>query len=201
MPKQAILIILILILSTGNLHAETIKQRSYIFRYDNGADGMADQTYLICNDCQDDKPTIIPNLVAHASVAIYSKNDKNPGKSPTMPQAQQDSLTRQDEREKPITEIVHFNFDSAMLLPEAISMLDHIQTGKSLHLKGYTCTIGSGIYNLGLSQKRADAVSLYLKKRGISILSSIGFGKSSMYSEKSLNRRVELIENKEKNGP
>jgi outer membrane protein OmpA-like peptidoglycan-associated protein len=54
---------------------------------------------------------------------------------------------------------------------------------------------------MALSQQRADAVSRYLKKRGISILTSIGYGKSTMYTDKSLNRRVEIIENKENNGP
>jgi len=67
MRKSTILIFLIFILSAEILHAETIKERSYSFRYDDGAEGMPDQTYLICNNCQKDRPTIIPNLVAHAS--------------------------------------------------------------------------------------------------------------------------------------
>jgi outer membrane protein OmpA-like peptidoglycan-associated protein len=195
MAKPTILIILVLILSTGILHAETIKQRSYNFRYDDGALGMPDQTYLICSNCQDDKPTIIPNLVAHAyAIAGFPKSappiiGRNLSAN-AMPLVQPATVSVK----------VHFDFDSAELLPETISVLDRIESGKGLHLKGFTCTTGTDNYNLALSQKRADAVSLYLKKRGISVLSSKGFGKSTTYPDKSLNRRVEINENKENNG-
>jgi outer membrane protein OmpA-like peptidoglycan-associated protein len=205
MPKTTILIILIFILSTGMLHAETIKQRSYNFQYDDGAMGMPDQTYLICKNCPDDKPTIIPNLVAHASAVVVL-----PQSAPSIDKAlvvkatslvQPACFKKKDEvSAKPVAKKVHFGFDSAVLLPGTISILDRIEAGKALHLKGYSCTIGTADYNLALSQRRADAVSNYLKKRGISILTSTGFGKSTLYPDKALNRRVEIIENKENNG-
>jgi outer membrane protein OmpA-like peptidoglycan-associated protein len=196
MRKPTILIFLIFILSAEILHAETIKERSYSFRYDDGAEGMPDQTYLICNNCQDDRPTIIPNLVAHASaVAELPKNE--PVSFDTNPR----EIAMHLVQSVPVAEKVHFNFDSAVLLPETTSILDRMQPKRGLRLAGFTCTIGTDNYNMALSQQRADAVSRYLKKRGISILTSIGYGKSTMYTDKSLNRRVEIIENKENNGP
>jgi outer membrane protein OmpA-like peptidoglycan-associated protein len=191
MPKTSFFIILIFILSTEILYAETIKERSYNFEYDDGAIGMADQTYLLCSHCQDDKPTIIPNLVAHASA--IAEIPKSPPKiiptnfaGNTVPLVQTVA----------IKEKVHFKFDSALLLPEATSILDRIGSTRGLLLSGYTCTIGADNYNLALSQRRADAVSRYLKKRGLSIISCKGVGKSTMYPDKSLNRRVEIIEDK-----
>jgi outer membrane protein OmpA-like peptidoglycan-associated protein len=198
MPKSTIFIFLILILSANILYAESIKQRTYNYRYDDGAEGMPDQTYLICNDCQDDKPSVVPNLVAHASIATQTPMIEPAAYN--IANSNQVDTVKPLVQSKPFFEKVHFNFDSSMLLPEAISILDRIDTKRSLRLAGYTCTIGTDKYNLGLSQKRADAVSRYLKKRGISILSSIGNGKSSMYPDKSLNRRVDIFENKENNG-
>lgn len=196
MAKTAILMFLAFMLSAGILHAETIKQRSYTFRYDDGAEGMPGQTYLVCSNCQDDKPTIIPNLVAHAHAVLEFQKSAPPviEKPPAvkdMPLVQSSTAAKN----------VHFDFDSAELSPETISQLDRIAAGKGLLLKGFTCTIGTDKYNLALSQKRADAVSAYLKKRGISVLSSLGCGKSAAHPDKSENRRVEIIESKENNGP
>ena len=195
MRKSTILIFLIFILSAKILHAETIKERSYSFRYDDGAEGMPDQTYLICNNCQDDRPTIIPNLVAHASpVAGFPKN------APVSFDTNPCEIAMHLVQSVPVAEKAHFNFDSAVLLPETTLILDRIETKRGLRIAGFTCTIGTDKYNMALSQQRADAVSRYLKKRGISILTSIGYGKSTMYPDKTLNRRVEIIENKENNG-
>jgi outer membrane protein OmpA-like peptidoglycan-associated protein len=158
--------------------------------------GVLDQTYLICSNCGDDKPTIIPNLVAHACAALEPSKSAPPIIDKklavnAMPLAQPATVAKQ----------VHFGFDSAELLPETISVLDRIETGKALHLEGFSCTSGTDMYNLALSQKRADAVSLYLKKRGITVLSAKGLGRSTVYPGKPLNRRVDIIENKEDNGP
>jgi outer membrane protein OmpA-like peptidoglycan-associated protein len=77
-------------------------------------------------------------------------------------------------------------------------------TDRSVLIVGYTDSIGGEDYNLGLSQRRADAVKFYLVNQGIdsSRLSSSGMGKSSPVADNSSatgrqqNRRVEVtIEN------
>jgi outer membrane protein OmpA-like peptidoglycan-associated protein len=195
MAKPAILAILLFILAAGFLHAETIKERPYLFRYDGGAMGMQDQTFLICNDCQDDKPTMVPNLVAHTYAAPEPPKGERPGMDKNI-RVNSTSLVRPD----PDFEMVRFSFDSAELLPATIAVLNRIETGKGLDLKGFTCDVGKESYNLALSQKRADAVSSYLKKRGMTVLSSRGYGKSTAFPNRFLNRRVEIIENRENNG-
>jgi len=66
---------------------------------------------------------------------------------------------------------------------------------------GYTDNIGGEDYNLGLSQRRADAVKFYLVNQGVDSgrLSSSGMGKGSPVADNSSatgrqqNRRVEVI--------
>jgi outer membrane protein OmpA-like peptidoglycan-associated protein len=75
---------------------------------------------------------------------------------------------------------------------------------RTVLIVGYTDSIGGEDYNLGLSQRRADAVKFYLVNQGIdsSRLSASGMGKSSPVADNSSatgrqqNRRVEVtIEN------
>jgi outer membrane protein OmpA-like peptidoglycan-associated protein len=73
--------------------------------------------------------------------------------------------------------------------------------GRSVSIEGYTDSIGGDDYNLGLSQRRADAVKSYLIDQGIdsSRLSAIGRGNSEPVagnetpSGRQQNRRVELV--------
>ncbi|MGI2153156.1 OmpA family protein [Shewanella oncorhynchi] len=68
-------------------------------------------------------------------------------------------------------------------------------------IEGYTDSVGSEQYNLGLSQQRADSVSHFLQGKGIQSnrLSSLGKGESSPVannesaSGRQQNRRVEVI--------
>jgi len=113
------------------------------------------------------------------------------------PVVQTASIVTYVERPASVAETVHFNFDSAVLLPESIKKLNGLVPNNGLYLEGYTCTIGTDKYNLGLSQRRADAVRNFLKKRGLSILSALGRGKSTLYLDKPLNRRVEIFERRE----
>lgn len=72
---------------------------------------------------------------------------------------------------------------------------------RTVLIEGYTDSIGSEDYNLGLSQRRADAVRSYLVKQGIvsTRLSASGKGESSPIGDNSSNtgrqqnRRVEVI--------
>jgi OOP family OmpA-OmpF porin len=73
-----------------------------------------------------------------------------------------------------------------------------------ISIEGHTDSIGTDEYNLGLSQRRADAVRDYLVASGISpdmIVSTIGVGKANPIASndteegRSRNRRVEIIIN------
>jgi OOP family OmpA-OmpF porin len=66
-----------------------------------------------------------------------------------------------------------FDFDKAVLKPEAKSKLDDlVDKTKGINLEviiavGHTDSIGSDAYNQGLSVRRADAVKAYLVEKGV----------------------------------
>ncbi len=101
---------------------------------------------------------------------------------------------------------VNFAFDSTALdaaaraiLDEAANQIQAKPAGVTLTLLGYTDKIGSDAYNLGLSQRRANAVKAYLEQAGVpaSIMTARGMGKSFRYDNETeegrfMNRRCEL---------
>lgn len=102
---------------------------------------------------------------------------------------------------------VNFAFDSAVLKPNAKEKIDkavaHIQkmSDETFELLGHTDSIGTEEYNLGLSQRRADAVRNAMIKLGVAPerLIARGYGESKPIATNSTkegraqNRRVELL--------
>ena len=101
---------------------------------------------------------------------------------------------------------VYFEFDDAVLSPEATTKLDEfagevVDNELQLLIEGHTDWIAPEAYNMSLSVRRAEAVANYLESRGVSRdrLTTIGYGEtrpiSSNKSEESraLNRRSEIV--------
>jgi len=105
-----------------------------------------------------------------------------------------------------VLENVLFDFDKAVIKPEAYPLLNEVvailekNPNMSVELQGHTDNIGSQEYNMGLSLRRANAVADHLESKGISSdrLTTKGFGFSKPVAlngtefGRSLNRRVEL---------
>lgn len=102
---------------------------------------------------------------------------------------------------------VYFEFDSAILKPEAMDVLDNL--GEALtsgelmdyrfELAGHTDAVGSDAYNLDLSDSRAKAVLDYLVTAfGIDVtrIDAVGYGESRLLDpmdpEGDVNRRVQV---------
>lgn len=94
-----------------------------------------------------------------------------------------------------------FAFDSAELTGEARDYLAGIASslaGKSLTAHGHTCNIGTESYNMGLSERRAQAVADFLGTQGVSNINVVGHGESDPVASndteesRELNRRVEI---------
>jgi OOP family OmpA-OmpF porin len=68
---------------------------------------------------------------------------------------------------------VNFETNSDVLTAQSLPVLYKVASGLAQHphmkveLQGYTDSTGSAAYNLGLSQRRADAVREYLMRRGV----------------------------------
>jgi OmpA-OmpF porin, OOP family len=85
-----------------------------------------------------------------------------------------------------VVRAVDFEFNSTHLTVPAQHTLDEVaaalltQPELNVEVQGHTDSIGTESYNLGLSQRRAEAVKAYLVNRGLSatVLTAKGFGKS-----------------------
>lgn len=102
---------------------------------------------------------------------------------------------------------VHFENNSARLTPDSGAALDPVAAALGAHpdvrveLQGYTDSVGSGPYNLRLSQARADAVRDYLVAHGVPAdqLTSRGYGKAQPIADnktakgRAQNRRVVMM--------
>jgi len=102
--------------------------------------------------------------------------------------------------------VMLFNFDEAIIKPEAYPLLDEVAVileknpEIKVEINGYTDNTGPDAYNQWLSEKRARAVEEYLENKGVdpSRLTAKGYGNSnSVASNDTLagrreNRRVEL---------
>lgn len=108
---------------------------------------------------------------------------------------------------KRVLEGVNFDNDETALQPEAMAILDQVATSlrqwddARLEVAGYTDNWGREVYNLNLSQRRAEAVRSYLISKGLAAdhLSAKGYGEANPVAGnttaggRSQNRRVELV--------
>lgn len=124
----------------------------------------------------------------------------------TTPQAQQLDHAKSGDVVV-ILEGVNFEFDSARLRPDAITILDEAvtvlnhRTDISVDVVGHTDSTGPAQYNQGLSERRAKSVYDYFISKGIATdrLTTKGYGETRpAYSNatregRAKNRRVELV--------
>ena len=102
---------------------------------------------------------------------------------------------------------VLFAFDKAELSAQAAPRLDKLAgflmqfPERHMLIEGYTDSVGNESYNLGLSERRAQAVRDALVQRGVASarISAHGFGKAHPVADngladgRAMNRRVEIV--------
>ncbi|HAJ92735.1 MAG TPA: flagellar motor protein MotB, partial [Gammaproteobacteria bacterium] len=112
------------------------------------------------------------------------------------------------EHEQPILlRGVNFHYDTANLTQESMSILDGVARSLlsypeiKLEVAGHTDSSGDDAYNLDLSQRRSEAVRVYLISKGVNddMFSAHGYGEerpvgsNATAAGRAENRRVELI--------
>ena len=98
---------------------------------------------------------------------------------------------------------IFFEYDSDIIKPESFGILDEMSdilkddpTIQLVEIQGHTDTAGSEMYNLELSQRRADSVRRYLIEQGVSgarlVARGYGEGVNLRVGDDDANRRVEF---------
>ena len=101
---------------------------------------------------------------------------------------------------------VLFDFDKAVLKAEGKAEVDKLiaemkkYPGDTVVIEGHTCNIGSHEYNMGLGQRRADAVKRYMLENGIDAarISTVSYSydrpavPNDSPANRKLNRRAEF---------
>ena len=107
---------------------------------------------------------------------------------------------------RPVANNVLFDFDKAVLKPEGKVEVDKIVDSMKKFpkdtavIEGHTCDIGAEAYNMGLGQRRADAVQKYMVESGIDAarVQTVSFGETKPAvpndtpANRKLNRRAEF---------
>ncbi len=110
------------------------------------------------------------------------------------------------DRTVPVLNNVLFDFDKAVLKPEGKVEVDKLVAEMkkfakdTVVIEGHTCDIGADTYNMGLGQRRADAVQKYMVESGIDAarVQTVSFGETKpavpndSAANRKLNRRAEF---------
>ena len=114
--------------------------------------------------------------------------------------------TAEDQIDLAIKNEILFDVDSSQLRPRAKTTLEEIAEvfreypDTNLRVEGHADSTGSDAYNQRLSDRRAESVSSYLERQGVSgaRIDAIGFGENEPRASnatadgRQLNRRVEI---------
>lgn len=104
------------------------------------------------------------------------------------------------ERKMILLNHVLFDFDKAVLKAEGKAEVDKLiaemkkYPGDTVTIEGHTCNIGTHAYNMGLGQRRADAVKKYMVENGIDASRvqtvSFSFDKPAVPNDSPANRKL-----------
>ncbi len=133
---------------------------------------------------------------------IYAKAEEKPAPEVKGPDAPGPAVAKR----QAVNASFLFDFDKSVLKPEGKTTLDPIiadlkaHPGDSIAVSGHTCDIGTDVYNMGLGQRRADAVKKYLVDNGIDAarITTVSFGETKPAvpntdaANRKLNRRAEF---------
>lgn len=95
---------------------------------------------------------------------------------------------------------VLFDFDKAVLKPEGKAEVDKLvaemktNASDTVVIEGHTCNVGPAAYNMGLGQRRADAVKAYMVESGIDAARvesvSLGLTRPAVPNDSPANRKL-----------
>ena len=159
--------------------------------------------------------TLAVVLGSEASFAQQRQTTDYLGKTPTAEELIEALLPERPEAihieavEPEVQLNITFEFDSAELASDSLAVLDNLAKAigdpllaeLTILVEGHTDSVGSNRYNMTLSERRANAVKVFLSEQGVSRarLDSKGLGEGAPVAPnnssegRQRNRRVEII--------
>jgi outer membrane protein OmpA-like peptidoglycan-associated protein len=195
MPAKTWSIATLVLLAPLASHATDIRQRPFSYSLEAVVAKEADQ-FVVCSDCPDNQLSKMPMT---PKLALRVTTPLNTEVAATR-EVQQVQSTKAQAAVNQVRHVpIQFDFDSAKLSrPEREKLnglLANLPRSSTFDLTGFTCTIGRGDYNEGLSIRRANHVAEIFKVNGLNVGTVEGKGKCCPVAiEKRLNRRVEIME-------
>lgn len=197
MPVKTLSIATLVMLVPLASHATDIRQRPFSYSLE-AVVAKEDDQFVVCSDCPDNQLSKMPMT---PKLALRMTTPLNTEVSPTR-EVQQAQSTKAQAAVNQVRHVpIQFDFDSAKLSrPEREKLnglLANLPRNSTFDLTGFTCTIGRGDYNEGLSIRRANHVAEIFKVNGLNVGTVEGKGKCCpVATEKRLNRRVEIMEHR-----
>jgi len=197
MPAKTWSIATLVLLVPLASHATDIRQRPFSYSLE-AVVAKEDDQFVVCSDCPDNQLSKMPMI---PKLALRMTTPLNP-EVPATREVQQAQSTKAQAAVNQVRHVpIQFDFDSAKLSrPEREKLnglLANLPRSSTFDLTGFTCTIGRGDYNEGLSIRRANHVAEIFKVNGLNVGTVEGKGKCCPVAiEKRLNRRVEIMEHR-----
>ena len=130
---------------------------------------------------------------------VFNQWQKPEPVTPVTPKDPEKKVT-QTARTLPVSAAVLFDFDKSVLKPEGKAETDKMigemkkYEKDTMLIEGHTCNVGPDDYNMGLGQRRADAVKAYMVESGIDAArietKSFGETQPAVPNDTSANRKL-----------
>lgn len=180
------------LLSNAEILQTAPHRQNFIGYYiDNLSLEPTDKTVKICEESTLRRDSLFAENSRHMNIVRTPKTFSSDKPDNSLPPSKKDTI---------VLGTINFNFDSDVLLNSSIlnyyfNSIDQNEL-LSIHIIGYTDSIGSNTYNLKLSERRAISVKKYLTenlKLQPQLIKITGKGVSRDQEQLELNRRVEII--------
>lgn len=183
--------ILLATVMSSSCFASTVCDESYGYQYGDTIRAVTSDAFVVTEGCPAEELHKLPKPF----VAIRMMH----GPMDTEAAPEQVAIGEEaDVTDDELLGTVRFGFNSDDLsASEKLrlnSLISRMPAGGELTVTGYTCSIGTKGYNLGLSRRRAKAVARYLKAQHVRVTHVEAKGECCPISTKvkKLNRRVEI---------
>jgi len=177
-------------------------QKEYAYRYGVVASKVGDPAHLLCDQCAPPSklvltPTQGSDVAVNRDSVSQQARKKEASFSPTFSQKHANGAHWVDN----VVKTFRFGLGSSRLSKteeEEVAKIAQrmIRAGaRNIRVKGFTCDLGSKVYNDRLALERAGTVASLLTKTGVHLSGFSGRGKCCYISKtnREANRRAEII--------